>query len=285
MVPVGTINLFVGLTGVSDPGETRPSQGHDPFAPGQLLTATLPLTGEVHTEAEQALEDDADSAAAASTAESFATASVAGSIVAASLGDSITPVSNLSDFEDDSVLPLFSSDSDSDSVDEARYQYPTAVFMAAGEGDQPPQDPFSTPLPPTVTVAEIEAHRAALEEQQKRELVERQKFRLEQDSVRAVSHYRNERNRARMERIQAQGFPSARLNFDNPDGEVHLQRHEPPIRLIIESSRDLRERWSPRTGKRLTHALTSSTTKSGERATGQMTASPTRPRARARLTG
>ncbi|KAK1664652.1 hypothetical protein QYE76_052811 [Lolium multiflorum] len=214
MVPVGTINLFVGLTGVSDP--KSPQQMHDPFAPGQLLTATLPLTGEVHTEAEPALEDDADSAAAASTAESIATASVAGSIVAASLGDSITPVSNPSDFEDDSVLPLFSSDSDSDSVGAAWHQHPTAVFMAAGEGDQPPQDPFSTPLPPTATAAEIEAHRAALEEQRKRELVERQKFRLEQDSVRAVSHYRN---RARMERIQAQGFPSARLNFDDPDGE------------------------------------------------------------------
>ncbi|KAK1665954.1 hypothetical protein QYE76_054113 [Lolium multiflorum] len=235
MVPVGTINLFVGLTGVSDPGEIRPSQVHDPFAPGQLLTATLPLTGEVHTEAEPALEDDADSAAAASTAESIAAASVAGSIVAASLGDSITPVSNPSDFEDDSVLPLFSSDSDSDSVDAAWHRHPTAVFMAAGEGDQPPQDPFSTPLPPTATAVEIEAHRAALEEQRKRELVERQKFRLEQDSVRAVSHYRNERNRARMERIQAQGFPSARLNFDDPDGEVRVARPTNPD--IPESSR------------------------------------------------
>nr|XP_051205521.1 uncharacterized protein LOC127319584 [Lolium perenne] len=232
VVPVGTINLFVGLTGISDPDETRPSQVHDPFAPGQLLTATLPLTGEVQTEAEQALEDDADSAGAASTAESIATASVAGSIVAASLGDSIVPVSNPSDFEDDSVLPLFiplfSSDSDSDSVGATRHQYPTAIFIAAGEGDQPPQDPFSTPLPPTATAAEIEAHRAALEEQRKRELVERQKFRLEQDSVRAVSHYRNERNRARMERIQAQGFPSARLNFDDPDGEVRVARPTNP---------------------------------------------------------
>ncbi|KAK1649498.1 hypothetical protein QYE76_067303 [Lolium multiflorum] len=90
MVPVGTINLFVGLTGVSDPNEPRPGQAHDPFAPGQLLTATLPLTGEIHTEAESALEDDADSAAAASAAGSIATASVAGSITAASLGDSIT---------------------------------------------------------------------------------------------------------------------------------------------------------------------------------------------------
>ncbi|KAK1694635.1 hypothetical protein QYE76_011332 [Lolium multiflorum] len=228
MVPVGTINLFVGLTGVSDPGEIRPRQAHDPFAPGQLLTATLPLTGEVHTEAEPALEDDADSATAASTAESIATASVAGSIVAASLGDSITPVSNPSDFEDDSVLPLFSSDSDSDSVGAAWHQHPTAVFMAAGEGDQPPQDPFSTPLPPTATAAEIETHRAALEEQRKRELVERQKFRLEQDSVRAVSHYRNERNRARMERIQAHGFPSARLNFDDPEAEVRVARPTNP---------------------------------------------------------
>ncbi|KAK1693323.1 hypothetical protein QYE76_010020 [Lolium multiflorum] len=126
-------------------------------------------------------------------------------------------------------------DSDSNSVGAAWHQHPTAVFMAAGEGDQPPQDPFSMPLPPTATAAEIEAHRAALEEQRKRELVERQKFRLEQDSVRAVSHYRNERNRARMERIQAQGFPSARLNFDDPDGEVRVARPTNPD--VPESSR------------------------------------------------
>ena len=194
MVPVGTINLFVGLAGVSDPTEARPGQLRDPYAPGQLLTATHPLSGEVYTEGESALEDDADSAAATSAA---------GSIVAASLGDSITLVSNPSDFEDNSILPLFDSDSESDSIDAPEYQLPTAVFMATGdEAPPPPVDPFSTPLPATANVTEIEAHRVALEAQRKKELAERQKFRLEQDSVRAVSQYRQQRNRLRMERAR-----------------------------------------------------------------------------------
>jgi hypothetical protein len=86
MVPVGTINLFVGLAGISDPTEVRPGPLHDPYAPGQLLTATLPLSNKAYTEGESALEDDADSAAVAS---------VTRSIVAVSpLGDSITLVSN-----------------------------------------------------------------------------------------------------------------------------------------------------------------------------------------------
>jgi hypothetical protein len=48
MVPVDTINLFVGLAGVSNPSEVCPGQQHDPYAPGQLLTATLPLSGEAY---------------------------------------------------------------------------------------------------------------------------------------------------------------------------------------------------------------------------------------------
>jgi hypothetical protein len=69
MVPVGTINLFVGLAGVSDPVEVRPGQLHDPYAPGKPLTATLPLT---------ALEDDADSAAVASVTRSIVAVSPLG---------------------------------------------------------------------------------------------------------------------------------------------------------------------------------------------------------------
>ena len=34
MVPIGSINLFVGLAGVSDPAEPRPGRSYDPFAPG-----------------------------------------------------------------------------------------------------------------------------------------------------------------------------------------------------------------------------------------------------------
>jgi hypothetical protein len=48
MVPVGTINLFVSLAGVSNPVEARSGQIHHPYAPGQLLTATLPLSGKAY---------------------------------------------------------------------------------------------------------------------------------------------------------------------------------------------------------------------------------------------
>lgn len=288
MVPIGSINLFVGLAGVSDPSEPRPSRSHDPFAPGQLLTATRPVTGEVYAEAETALEDDAESAVVAPTANStvaspttdsadtapaadfadtapaadsadtipaidsviaaidadftdiIAITSVAGStaasptarsIATASTKDSISLVSHPSDFEggfeDDSILSLFGSDYDSDSVEAPRYRYPTAVFMAGGE-EELPVDAFTTPLPATATATEIEAHRAALEEQRKKELAERQKFRLEQDEVRAVSHYRQQRNRRCMERARANDFPSARLNFDDPDGEIRVARIQNP---------------------------------------------------------
>ncbi|KAK1680758.1 hypothetical protein QYE76_041606 [Lolium multiflorum] len=291
MVPIGSINLFVGLAGVSDPSETRPSRSHDPFAPGQLLTATRPVTGEVYAEAEAALEDDAESAvvapvtnsntasAAADSTDTAPTAdsidtipvidsviaaidadftdiiaitSVAGStaasptarsIATASTKDSISMVSHPSDFEggfeDDSILSLFGSDSDSDSVEAPRYRYPTAVFMAGGE-EEHPVDAFTTPLPATATATEIEAHRAALEEQRKKELAERQKFRLEQDEVRAVSHYRQQRNRRRMERARANDFPSARLNFDDPDGEIRVARVQNPD--IPEGSRAAADR-------------------------------------------
>ncbi|KAK1643055.1 hypothetical protein QYE76_060860 [Lolium multiflorum] len=291
MVPIGSINLFVGLAGVSDPSEPRPSRSHDPFAPGQLLTATRPVTGEVYAEAEAALGDDAESAVVAPTANStvasaatdsadtapvadsadtipainsiiaaidadftdiIATTSVAGStaasptarsIATASTKDSISLVSHPSDFEggfeDDSILSLFGSDYDSDSVEAPRYRYPTAVFMAGGE-EEIPVDAFTTPLPATATATEIEAHRAALEEQRKKELAERQKFRLEQDEVRAVSHYRQQRNRRRMERARASDFPSARLNFDDPDGEIRVARVQNPD--IPEGSRAAADR-------------------------------------------
>ncbi|KAK1620613.1 hypothetical protein QYE76_026130 [Lolium multiflorum] len=217
MVPIGSINLFVGLAGVSDPAEPRPGRSHDPFAPGQLLTATRPVTGEVYVEAETALEDEAESAVAAPTANSTVASTVADSAdvvptidsviaaidtdfsdiiaitsiaestaapptarsaAAASDKDSISLVSHPSDFEggfeDDSILPLFGSDSDSDSVEAPRYRYPTA------------------------------------------------------------------RNRRRMERARANDFPSARLNFDDPDGEIRVARIQNPD--IPEGSRAAADR-------------------------------------------
>ncbi|KAK1681783.1 hypothetical protein QYE76_042631 [Lolium multiflorum] len=238
MVPIGSINLFVGLAGVSDPAEPRPDRAHDPYAPGQPLTATRPVTGEVYVEAETALEDEAESAVAAPTANSIVASTVADSAdvvpttdsaddvptidsviaaidtdfsdiiaitsiaestaapptarsaAAASDKDSISLVSHPSDFEggfeDDSILSLFGSDSESDSVEAPRYRYPTTVFMAGG-GEELPVDAFTTPLPATATATEIEAHRAALEEQRKKELAERQKSRARRtDNVAAA---------------------------------------------------------------------------------------------------
>ncbi|KAK1648903.1 hypothetical protein QYE76_066708 [Lolium multiflorum] len=269
MVPIGSINLFVGLASVSDPAEPRPDRAHDPFAPGQLLTATRPVTGEVYVEAETALEDEAESAVAAPTANSTVASTVADSAdvvptidsviaaidtdfsdiiaitsiaestaapptarsaAAASDKDSISLVSHPSDFE---------GGFEDDSVEAPRYRYPTTVFMAGG-GEELPVDAFTTPLPATATATEIEAHRAALEEQRKKELAERQKFRLEQDEVRAVSHYRQQRNRRRMERARANDFPSARLNFDDPDGEIRVARIQNPD--IPEGSRAAADR-------------------------------------------
>ncbi|KAK1649768.1 hypothetical protein QYE76_067573 [Lolium multiflorum] len=248
MVPIGSINLFVGLAGVSDPSEPRPSRSHDPFAPGQLLT-TRPVTGEEYVEAETALEDDAESAVVAPIANSTVASTAADpadtaidSVIAATdtdFSDIIAITSIAGGFEDDSILSLFGSDSDSDSVEAPRYRYPTAVFMAGG-GEELPVDAFTTPLPATATATEIEAHRAALEEQRKKELAERQKFRLEQDEVRAVSHYRQQRNRRRMERARANDFPSARLNFDDPDGEIRVARIQNPD--IPEGSRAAADR-------------------------------------------
>jgi hypothetical protein len=48
MVPVGTINLFIGFAGATDSTEVRFGQLHEPYASGQLLAATLPLSGETY---------------------------------------------------------------------------------------------------------------------------------------------------------------------------------------------------------------------------------------------
>ena len=48
MVPVGMINLFVGYAGTTDSAKVHPGQQHEPYAPGQLLIATLPISGETY---------------------------------------------------------------------------------------------------------------------------------------------------------------------------------------------------------------------------------------------
>jgi hypothetical protein len=61
------------------------------------------------------------------------------------------------------------------------------MLMATGDLLPPPKDPFSMPLPATTTAEDIEMPRQTLEAQRQRELVERQKFRVEQDTTRALS--------------------------------------------------------------------------------------------------
>ncbi|KAK1641801.1 hypothetical protein QYE76_059606 [Lolium multiflorum] len=272
MVPIGSINLFVGLAGASDPSEPRPSRSHDPFAPGQLLTATRPVTGEVYAEAETALEDDAESAIVAPTANPTVASAAADSADTAPSADSAdtapsadsagsAPAADSADTIQaiDSVIAAIDADFTDiiaiTSVAGSTAASPTARSVATastkdsislvshpsdfeGGDEELPVDAFTTPLPATATATEIEAHRAALEEQRKKELAERQKFRLEQDEVRAVSHYRQQRNRRRMERARANDFPSARLNFDDPDGEIRVARIQNPD--IPEGSRAAR---------------------------------------------
>jgi hypothetical protein len=51
-------------------------------------------------------------------------------------------------------------------------------------------------------VGDIEAHRVALEAQRKKGLVERQKFRVEQESARALSLHHQRRTRQCIERAR-----------------------------------------------------------------------------------
>src|SRR4051795_818482 len=73
-------------------------------------------------------------------------------------------------------------------------------------------DPFSTPLGNNATAAEIEARRQELEDARKKELAERNRFRLERESAAHVSRYRDRRAHQRqMEDLDI----TRNLNFDN----------------------------------------------------------------------
>jgi hypothetical protein len=119
-----------------------------------------------------------------------AAASVTGSITTASIFDSSTLVSNPGDFEDHSILPISDYNLETDSIEPPRFQHHAAVITA---NDDMPQDPFSTPLPAMET--DIEAHHVALEAQKTTELEEHPKFRMEQESVKAMSAHPQRRLR------------------------------------------------------------------------------------------
>ena len=114
-----------------------------------------------------ALNDDADSATPAS---------LAGSITAASPAGSITQVSNVGDFEDPSILGIFEFDSGSENSADLRdgTGRHAATYMATST--DPPEDPFSTPIPPNATAMEVEELRLKLVEAMRKEQAERENF-------------------------------------------------------------------------------------------------------------
>src|SRR3954466_14803098 len=73
-------------------------------------------------------------------------------------------------------------------------------------------DPFSTPLSNNATAVEIEARRQELEDARKKELAERNRFRLKRESAAHVSRYRDRHaQQRRMEDLDI----ARNLNFDN----------------------------------------------------------------------
>jgi hypothetical protein len=209
MLPVGSINLFVGFTHAFDPtdppprvtplaepypyDESHPSadQIYTHPAPDRVYTATAPISEDGSTRSLD-LEDDANSAdpafvarprppsAPVARSESPArpiarsrspwvpigrsepsAVSMTGLIAVGSpsINESIMLVSNPSDYAD-SIYSLFEDEFDDD-FDEPSWPKVHGVFMAENE-DNPPPDPFTTPLTPTATAQEIERHRVAL---------------------------------------------------------------------------------------------------------------------------
>ena len=103
MMPVGSINLFVGFTGATDAIEP-PVRGDLPASP-VIRSASLPThEGELAAN-DETLADDADSATIASDA---------GSTIAASQADSIIRVENVEDYGG-SLEDLLGYESDPDS--------------------------------------------------------------------------------------------------------------------------------------------------------------------------
>jgi hypothetical protein len=115
----------------------------------------------------------------ASTDRSAAPGSNAGSITLASA------TSDFHDsFGDDELDAYFAEEDHGESFGHVN------VFMALGNEDGNAPDPFTTPLPANATAEQVEQHCVALEDQKKKEVEERKKFRLEQFAVANVSCYR-----------------------------------------------------------------------------------------------
>jgi hypothetical protein len=92
----------------------------------------------------------------------------------ASIADSIVLASNLGDFEDGSILPLFNYDSETESVDCP--QRHAAILMAVNDQQPPPPDPFTTPIPTTASPEDLDNHHRPLAAAREKEMEERRKF-------------------------------------------------------------------------------------------------------------
>ena len=202
ILPVGTISLFVGLTDVivsEDSARIRESPPRDRLSESQIRTIHR-LASEYNSAHSDVAENSAaaEDAALNDDADSATPASLAGSITAASPAGSITQVSNVGDFEDPSILGIFDFDSGSENSADLRdgTGRHAATYMATGT--DPPEDPFSTPIPPNATATEVEELRLKLAEAVRKEQAEREKFRLEQVTAQELSRYHQQRIRSRL---------------------------------------------------------------------------------------
>src|SRR3954470_22229543 len=122
-------------------------------------------------------------------------------------------VSNASYYAE-SVRSLLEEESDADSTDfSLRVLMPPVHVYMAGPGDSDAEvDQFSTPLANNATAEEVEARRQELEDARKKELAERNRFRLARESAAYVSRYPD--RRAQQRRTEDLNI-MRNLNFDN----------------------------------------------------------------------
>src|SRR3954470_15278197 len=111
----------------------------------------------------------------------------------------------MGDFEDPSILGIFDFDFD---LRDGTGRH-AVTYMATGT--EPPEDHFSTPIPPNATATEVEEHRLKLAEAVRKEQAEREFFCLEQVTAQELSRYHQQRIRSRLNpTIQGRA-----LNFDD----------------------------------------------------------------------
>src|SRR5215216_763780 len=231
ILPVGTISLFISLTDVivsEDSARIRESPPRDRLSESQIRTIHR-LASEYNSAHSDVAENSAaaEDAALNDDADSATPASLAGSITAASPAGSITQVSKVGDFEDPSILGIFDFDSGSENSADLRdgTGRHAATYMATGA--DPPEDPFSTPIPPNAMATEVEELRLKLAEAVRKEQAERENFRLEQATTQELSRYHQLQIRSRLNpAIQGRA-----LNFDDENDLTRIAE-----RVICESA-------------------------------------------------